>query len=622
MWNGRRLVTLGFAAACVLALAVPAVFADDVDLQANARLTISGAANDFGFSSAPAGDVNGDGRPDFIVSASSQSVNGRNASGEAWVVFGLPGRTTFNITALGADGFRIIGPAANAHAGEGVAGVGDVNGDGKDDVLVAAPFANANKGIVYIVFGRADTTDVDLATFDGTQSGGYRILGGQGASGERLGDVADANLGDVNGDHRPDQLIAAPNYNNGAAITGGADVVYSHATTADIDLSTPGSWGYLIKGAEQSDVAGSSLAAAGDVNGDGIPDALIGAYQHGINQARLQNGAAYVVFGKPTPPAAPIALGTLATDANGIDIEGAASSDQFGYFVSGAGDTNGDGKADVAVAALFTDHNGRADSGTIYVVRGRAASGTIDLATATGYGYAIDGAAAGSRLQRVDASTDFNADGRADLLFTDTTAVAGKFPVWLVPGQSGDISEDLASPPAGTRRLLTSGALAAHPSADADGDGRPDIVVSTNGALYVYTGAATGPTSTPTLTPTPAPVATTQPPPQPTPTPAPTATPAPKKLNAAKIVNLPHNEHCVAGRRLHFKLKLPKDQTIVSATVTVNGKRATVVKGAKLKTTVTLRGLPKQGIYTIAVTLKPKTGRSAKTSRRYIACKT
>jgi FG-GAP repeat len=602
-WHGR---SIGIALAALAVLA-PVVAADDVQLTSATRLTVTGAANDFGFFSGPAGDVNGDGRPDFLVTAYQQTVNGRTAAGEAWVVFGLPGRTSFNIADLGTDGFRIVGAVANGHLGESAIGLGDVNGDGKSDVLVSAPDVNSSKGVAYVVFGKADSADVDLATFNGTQTGGYRILGA--ATQARLGYGAAAKLGDVDGDGRADAILGASFYNDGSAVTGAAYVVFSHASTADVDLAGAG-WGYLIKGAAQSDVAGGSVAGPGDVNGDGIPDAVVGAHQHSLSQARAQNGAAYVVFGKHTGTAVDLS----ALGSGGIEIDGAASIDQLGYFVGPAGDNDHDGKADIAVSGIFTDHHGRTDSGTIYVIRGRAAAGTIDLAAPpAGYGYAIDGALPSARLQRPDGSADLDHDGLNDLAIVDVAKVGttshgqSQFPIWLLPGQAGNVDQDLASPPAGTRRLIvTNAAFEAHPL----GGASPDLLVGQNGQVDVVAQAAAA---------SPTPVATTTSPPPPPPPPPPIGLTPPAKLSASSIVVLPKASHCVSRTRMTIRLKLPKDIVVTSATVRVNGKRKALVRGTKLKRAIVLRHLPSHG-FTLAVTLKASGNRSDKVSRRYRVC--
>lgn len=608
-WHGR---SIGIAVAALAVLA-PVVAADDVQLTSATRLTVTGPANDFGFFSGSAGDVNGDGRQDFLVTASEQTVNGRTGAGAAWVVFGLPGRTSFNIADLGSDGFRIVGPVANGHLGESAIGLGDVNGDGKSDVLVSAPGINSSTGVSYVVFGKADSADVDLASFNGTQTGGYRIVGA--ATQSRLGSAAAANLGDVNGDGRADAILGAPFYNNGSAVTGGAYVIYSHASTADVDLAGSG-WGYLIKGAAQSDVAGASVAGPGDVNGDGIPDAVVGAHQHSLSQARPQNGAAYVVFGKHTGTAVDLS----ALGGGGIQIEGAASIDQLGYFVGPAGDNDHDGKADIAVSGIFTDHHGRTDSGTIYVIRGRGAAGTLDLAAPpAGYGYAIDGATPNARLQRPDGSADLDHDGLNDLAIVDVSNIGNtshgqrQLPIWLVPGQAGNVDEDLASPPAGSRRLIViNGALEAHPVGDLDGDTSPDLLVGQNGSVDAVTHAMAA-------SPTPTPVATTPPAPPPPPPPPPVVHTTPPKLSASSIVVLPRANRCVSRARMSIRLKLPKNIVVTSATVRVNGKRKALVRGAKLKRAIVLRHLPSHG-FTLSVTLKASGDRSAKVTRRYRVC--
>ena len=127
----------------------------DLLLQANVQLDGAAGREFTGFAVAVAGDVNGDGRADVLVGAPSADNNGRTDSGSAYVVFGKASTAPVDLAALGQAGFRIDGAAAGDAAD--VAGAGDVNGDGRPDVLVGAQRADnngrTNSGSAYVVYG-------------------------------------------------------------------------------------------------------------------------------------------------------------------------------------------------------------------------------------------------------------------------------------------------------------------------------------------------------------------------------------------------------------------------------------------------------------------------------------
>jgi FG-GAP repeat len=131
-----------------------------------------------GRSVAGAGDVNGDGRADVLVGSPEASNNGRRASGSVYVVFGQESGPQIGLGTLGEAGFRIDGAAPFDDAAWAVASAGDVNGDGRGDVLIGAPNADSNgrsgSGSGYVVFGKSSSSPVDLAAL-GTS--GFRIDG-------------------------------------------------------------------------------------------------------------------------------------------------------------------------------------------------------------------------------------------------------------------------------------------------------------------------------------------------------------------------------------------------------------------------------------------------------------
>lgn len=371
------------------------------------------AAGDFlGFAVDCAGDVNGDGLEDVVVGAFGADSNGRSLSGSAYVVFGKRDAGMVDLADLGDAGYRIDGEVAGDRAGSAVAGAGDLDGDGLDDVIVGAnaadPSGRDTAGSAYVVYGKRGTAPIDLAALGAAE--GFAIDGA--AAGDRAG-FAVADAGDVNGDGRPDVLVGAYTAgDNGRDTSGSAYVVFAGPASANVDLAALGDRGYRVEGATAGDRLGISVDAAGDVDGDGRADLLIGADQAPNGGA----GRAYVSFGKS---------GTASIDlagpgGRGYAIEGAAADDLAGFSVAGAGDVDGDGVPDAIVGAYGADANGRAGSGSTYVVYGRPGGGSVALAgleDRESEGFRIDGEAAGDRAGRSVASAgDFSGGGEPDVI--------------------------------------------------------------------------------------------------------------------------------------------------------------------------------------------------------------
>ena len=278
-----------------------------------------------------AGDVNGDGFDDLIIGARNADPNGIS-SGQNYVVFGSNSGfgASFNLSELnGSNGFAINGIVAGDLSGYSVSSAGDVNGDGFDDLIIGASAASPNginlAGQSYVVFGSNSGfgASFNLSTLDG--SNGFAINGI--AEGDQSGKSV-SSAGDVNGDGFDDLIIGARSANpNGIGFAGQSYVVFGSNSGFDpgVNLSElNGSNGFAINGIAVFDSSGFSVSSAGDVNGDGFDDLIIGAATASPNGIPFA-GQSYVVFGSNNGFGTSFNLSEL-NGSNGFAINGIAAA--------------------------------------------------------------------------------------------------------------------------------------------------------------------------------------------------------------------------------------------------------------------------------------------------------
>jgi hypothetical protein len=418
----------------------------------------------YGAAVATAGDVNGDGFSDIIVGAPFFD-NGQENEGRAWLYLGS--------TSGPANSPAWTSEANQADAGWGISvgTAGDVNGDGFSDVIVGSVYYDndqVDEGRAMVFLGSA----AGLAA-----AAAWTVESNQASA--QLGQVATA--GDVNGDGFSDVIVGAPSYDNGT----GVGRAFAYLGSAG-GLSTTASW---IAETNQPSIFGFSVGSAGDVNGDGFSDVVVGAFFYQNGQA--QEGRAFVYHGS--------AGGLQASTA--WTAESNQVSARFAYSVGTAGDVNGDGFSDVIVGAPLYD-NGQSDEGRAYVYLG---SGTGLQASAAW--TAESNQLAAELGYSVSTAGDPNGDGYADVLagahlYNGAKPDVGR--VFLYEGSATGLSNSIAwFGESNTFGSDYGGAVA--PAGDVNGDGYSDVLVGaryfTNvqfqeGRAFVYLGSAGVPATT------------------------------------------------------------------------------------------------------------------------------
>jgi hypothetical protein len=397
------------------------------------------ANNGYGQSVAGVGDVNGDGFGDLLVGAPFQTSGGHTNCGRAVLYLG----TSSGYLATPSWTFDTLEDGAGV--GLRVAWAGDVNRDGYDDWLVAAPYhtdGQTFEGAVYLFYGGSGAlsttpvwtqeSDVDMAYF------GWSI----------------STAGDVNGDGYSDFLVGAPGdqYPLGKAADEGS--LYLFAGGPGMPQHVPARKFY---GGQFNAQLGSSAAAAGDVNGDGYADFLAGAPFFGDDQ--INEGIANLYLGGPV----------FALIATPIQIEGSIANAEFGYSVGTAGDINGDGFADILIGAILVPQG--SGQGAAYVYLGNESGGYVSP-------YDEFDASAVNETMGIWVGTlgDITGDGRGEYA-AGAPSATGDGHIEYHAGQAFPISSVDQVGGQGGFDGATFGVSGA--TADVDGDGYDDLIIGT-----------------------------------------------------------------------------------------------------------------------------------------------
>ena len=418
---------------------------------------------DFARSISTAGDVNGDGFSDIIIGASTYD-NGQTNEGMAFVYYGSasgPGDTA---------GWITEGNQASASFGDSVATAGDVNGDGYSDVIIGSPFYDSgetDEGKVFVFHGASTGLSVNAD---------WSAEGNQASA--RFGDSV-ATAGDVNGDGYSDVIVGASYYDSGETNEGKVFVYHGSIS----GLSPTPHWS--AEGNQPNVYLGFSVSTAGDVNGDGFSDVMTGA--HYFDEGQADEGKVFVWHGS---------ISGLSPSPDWT-AQGDQASAAFGRSVSTAGDVNGDGFSDVIIGSHAYD-SGQADEGKAFVYHG-SSSGLSAFADWTAEGNQ----AAALFGWSVSTAGDVNGDGYSDVIIGAYTYDNGETDEGRVFVYHGS-ETGLSSSPDWVKELNQAAAYfgyAVSTAGDVNGDGFSDVIIGApfydsgqtdEGKVFVFHGSGSG----------------------------------------------------------------------------------------------------------------------------------
>ena len=437
------------------------------------------ASAEFGCSVGTAGDVNSDGFSDVIVGARSYN-NGESKEGRAFVYYGSPSGLSASAAWMAESNH------ADANFGYSVGTAGDVNRDGYSDVIIGAPHytgTDTDVSRAYVYYGSASGLNPSAAWVAENTQASARFGWSVGTA------------GDVNHDGYSDVIVGAPYYDNGQTDEGKAFVYHGSAS----GLSTTPNWTAEGNQAPENGGAqfGWSVGTAGDVNGDGYDDVIIGAngydydfypdpecpayYYHDVN-----GGKAFVYHGSASG---------LSPTPNWTD-GGDRPSAEFGISVATAGDVNGDGYSDIIVGAWLRGFPSYFNRGAAYIYYGSASG------LSTSFDWRVGADSVAGLGYAVGTAGDVNGDGYTDVIVGVPGyggGHEGRTYVYYgcVTGTSTEAAWMVQSDQAGSSYDL----LVVGTAGDVNGDGFSDVIVGVpyydngetdEGRVFVYYGSTSG----------------------------------------------------------------------------------------------------------------------------------
>ena len=420
---------------------------------------------------APAGDVNDDGYPDILLGTPE-------GGGDAYLVFGRAGGLppVTDLHDLGVHGVRLAELGDERfEVGHGVAGIGDVNHDGYDDVAIGRRYPAR----VYVVFGRPSfPAAIDLRLLDGSNGGAFLDATG---GFDTNGVASISAAGDVNADGIDDFVIGSPDVTDGAGRAAMATIVLGGAPFASgrlLGVPSAGVSVFVCTGPDDSN--GFSVGGGRDIDDDGVDDVVVGAPSASANSGG--SGAVYVIYGKAGGLPQIIRAADL-DGSNGSIITGGELS-RYGASVALVGDVDGDGLGDILAAAP--------NELGAYLVYGRA--GGFGAATTVSDVEMLRIRADDMDMWSVGSAGDADGDGLTDVLFGMESGENGRGLTQLLFGR--DIRRtgtlDLADAADGEIGFAIVGAAddlagsSVGTAGDTNGDGRADLLIRASGRTTFY----------------------------------------------------------------------------------------------------------------------------------------